>query len=120
MKYEELTESIIRSFYEVFNELGCGFLESVYEKALTISLRKQNLSFECQKDLRVYFQGEEIGFFKADIIVEDKILIEIKACQNINNAHIAQTINYLKATNIEVGLLVNFGKKIELKRLLLN
>ena len=116
LKYKEKTDKIIRGFYEVYNELGCGFLESVYENALYIILKGYGLHVEKQKDISVYFRGQVIGQFKADLIIDEKIIIEIKAVSNFIPAHEAQIINYLKATSLEVGLLLNFGKAPEFKR----
>jgi GxxExxY protein len=116
LKFEEITDVIIKSFYEVYNELGDGFLESVYENALYIVLTEQGLSVEKQKDISVFFRGDLVGDFKADLIVSEKVIVELKAVRAINPAHEAQLINYLKATNVEVGLLLNFGQKPEFKR----
>ena len=115
-KYKEITDIILRSFYEVYNEIGDGFLESVYENALYIVLTGYGLCVERQKDIAVFFRGKVIGDFKADLIVNEKVIVELKAVRTLNPAHEAQLINYLKATNIEVGLLLNFGKKPEFKR----
>jgi len=113
-----LTEKIIGTAFEVINEPGSGFLESVYEKALIIALREKGLSVKNQVPLEVIFRGECAGQFYADIIVEDKILIELKAVKTILPEHLAQVINYLKATKIEVGLLINFGNsKLNYRRL---
>ena len=115
-KYKEITDIILRSFYEVYNEIGDGFLESVYENALYIVLTGYGLYVEKQKDISVFFWGKVIGDFKADLIVNEKVIVELKAVRTLNPAHEAQLINYLKATNIEVGLLLNFDKKPEFKR----
>ena len=115
-KHKEITDIILKSFYEVYNELGEGFLESVYESALNMVLTGYGLSVERQKNISVFFRGKEVGDFKADLIVNQKIILELKAVSAFNPAHEAQLINYLKATNIEVGLLLNFGKKPEFKR----
>jgi len=115
-KHKEITDIIFRSFYEVYNELGDGFLESVYENALYIVLTEYGLCVERQKDIPVFFRGKVIGDFKADLIVNEKVIVELKAVRTLNPAHEAQLINYLKATNIEVGLLLNFGKRPEFKR----
>jgi len=100
----------------VNNELGDGFLESVYENALYIVLTGYGLCVEKQKNISVFFRGTRIGDFKADLIVDKKVIIELKAVRALDSAHEAQLINYLKATNIEVGLLLNFGRKPEFKR----
>ena len=116
LKHKETTDIIIKSFYEVYNELGGGFLESVYENALYIVLTGYGLRVERQKDISVFFRGNIIGDFKADLIVEEKVIVELKAVRTLDTVHEAQLINYLKATNIEVGLLLNFGRKPEFKR----
>ena len=116
MKHGDLTERIIGTFYDVYNKLGCGFLESVYENAMGIALRNSRMRCAKQEPIKVYFDGELVGDFKADILVEDKVILELKAVNAINDAHVAQTLNYLKATEIEVGLLLNFGPKPEVKR----
>ncbi len=114
--YEDITKKIIKCFYKVYDELGSGFLESVYEKALMIELKDIGLKVDNQKSLDVYYKNQLVGEFKSDIIAEDKIIIEIKAVTNLTTQHEAQLINYLKATGIKVGLLVNFGDKLEFKR----
>ncbi len=111
IKYKEITEKTIKGFYEIYNELGSGFLESVYEQALYIVLTGYGLNVERQKDITVYFRSHIIGKFRADLIINEKIIVEIKAVRNLLSEHEAQMINYLKATNIEVGLLLNFGNK---------
>ena len=116
IKYKDITDTILKGFYEVYNELGDGFLESIYENALVIVLNSYGLSVERQKGVSVFFRGKSIGDFKTDLFVNKKVLIELKAVRNIDPAHEAQLINYLKATNIEVGLLLNFGRNPEFKR----
>ncbi len=116
LKYKDITDIILRGFYEVYNELGDGFLESVYENALYIVLTGYGLSVEKRKDISVFFRRNIIGDFKTDLIVNEKVIIELKAIRTLDPAHEAQLINYLKATNIEIGLLLNFGKKPEFKR----
>ena len=116
MKYEELTERIIGVFYRVYNVLGYGFLEKVYENALCIELRKEGLSFESQVPIRVFYDGEIVGDYVADFIVEGKVVVEVKASSGLGGADEAQLLNYLKATGKDVGLLLNFGKKAEVKR----
>ena len=118
MLYEDLTARILEACFEVSNELGAGFLESVYEKALAIALQQKDLTVETQVPLTVRFRGENVGEFFADIIVEEKVILELKAVKQIAPEHQAQVINYLRATGIEVALLVNFGRpKLEYKRL---
>ena len=114
--YEDLTEKIIKCFYKVYDELGTGFLESVYERSLIIELKNIDLKAIDQKSLNVYYKDQLVGDFKTDIIVEDKVIIEIKAVSKLTAQHEAQLINYLKATGIKVGLLVNFGEELEFKR----
>jgi len=114
--YQDLTEKVIKCFYTVHDALGEGFLESVYEKALMIELEDAGFKAESQRSLNVYYKGRLVGDFKADIVIADKIVIEIKAVSRLAPQHEAQLINYLKATGIKVGLLVNFGEKLEFKR----
>ncbi|MCK4909870.1 MAG: GxxExxY protein [Planctomycetes bacterium] len=117
MQYEELTEKIIGCACEVYNQLGYGFLESVYEKSLLMELRKGGLKCESQKPIKVHYHGEVVGDFKADIIVEDLIIIELKSVRKIIKEFEVQLVNYLTATGKEVGLLLNFGeKKVDVKR----
>lgn len=115
-KYAELTDRIIGVFYAVYNELGPGFLESVYQNALTIALETEGLTVKSEAPISVSFQGRVVGDFKADIIVENKVLLELKACHTLEESHEAQLLNYLRATEIEVGLLLNFGPKPQVKR----
>lgn len=115
-KHSELTEKIIKEAYFVFNSLGYGFLEKVYENALFRRLNNIGLKTLQQSPINVYFEKEIIGEYYADLIVEDKVIIELKAIQELNKIHETQLVNYLKATEIEVGLLINFGPKLEFKR----
>ncbi len=116
--YEDITSKILAACFEVINELGSGFLESVYEKALIIALKQSGVRATSQAPLGVFFRGENVGDFIADLIVEDKVIVEIKAVKALAPEHQAQLINYLKVTHIKVGLLVNFGcPKLEYKRL---
>jgi GxxExxY protein len=112
----DLTERIIGSFYSVYNELGSGFLESVYENALAIALRDSGISTTQQTALDVEFRGRTVGEFRADLLVEGRIIIEVKAVSQLIAAHEMQPINYLKATGIRVGLLLNFGPRPQFKR----
>jgi GxxExxY protein len=117
MKHELITRTVIGCAFEVINELGAGFLESVYEKALLLALRQKGLSVLSQHPVKVMFRGECVGEFYADIFVEGKVIVELKAVKAITPEHQAQVINYLNATGIEVGLLINFGNpKLEYKR----
>ncbi len=117
-KHGEITEKIIGVFYQVYNELGHGFLESVYEKSLQIALNSIGLKALRQIEIPVWFRGQQVGDFSADLLVESCVLIELKAARALHPAHTAQVLNYLRATDIEVGLLLNFGLKPEFKRLL--
>lgn len=117
LEFEAHTKTIIGCAFEVINELGSGFLESVYEKALQVALLQVFLSVEAQKQIQVIFRGQNVGTFYADLLVENKVLIELKAVKAIQPEHQAQIINYLNATGIQVGLLINFGNsKLEFKR----
>lgn len=116
LKDSELTDKIIKAFYKVYNTLGYGFLEKVYENALLIELRRNGLEAMPQYAVDVYYEEERVGIYFADILVEQKVIIELKACEEMSSAHEAQLTNYLRATPIEVGLLLNFGKKPQLKR----
>ncbi len=117
MLYKEITEKIIGYAYIVYNKMGYGFLESVYEKCLLIELRKAGLKAEHQKAITVQYDGEIVGDFIADIIVEDNVILELKSVRRIIEAHEIQLVNYLTATGKPVGLLLNFGEgKVEIKR----
>ena len=117
IKHEEITKVIIGCAFEVINELGAGFLESVYEHAMFIALEQQGLSSQAQHSTKVMFRGKCVGDFFADLLVEKKVIVELKAVKAIAPEHQAQIINYLNATGIEVGLLINFGNpKLEYKR----
>jgi len=113
---EELTGRIIKAFYVVYNALGYGFIESVYHNALILELVAQGVVVETEKSIAVYYGKNVVGTFSADLIVEAKIILELKAKDALNSAHEAQLINYLRATDLELGLLLNFGKKPEFKR----
>ncbi len=117
LKHEEITKTVIGCAFEVVTELGAGFLESVYEKALLLALRQKGLSAIAQHPVKVMFRNECVGDFFADLFVEGKVIVELKAVKAITPQHQAQIINYLNATGIEVGLLINFGNpKLEYKR----
>jgi GxxExxY protein len=118
--HRELTERIIGTFYEVYNELGHGFIESVYEKSLAIALRDKGIEVLQQVAVPVWFRGTQVGDFDADLLVERSVIAELKSARAIDSAHLAQLLNYLKATEIEVGLLLNFGPKPEFKRLIVD
>ncbi len=116
--HEDITHKLIEACFEVINELGAGFLESVYQQALLIALAQKGLRARSQAPISVMFRGQSVGEFYADIFVEDKVIVELKAISALTPAHKAQLINYLKATGIDVGLLVNFGQqRLEYKRL---
>jgi GxxExxY protein len=115
-KHSDITKKIIKAFYKVYNTLGYGFLEKVYENALFIELRAIGLFVEKQKQIKVYYEGKEVGEYFADLIVADCVIVELKAAESLCEEHGFQLINYLKATEIEVGLLLNFGKKPEFTR----
>ncbi len=113
-----ITEIILGCSFDVMNELGIGFLESVYKNALVIALRKKGLKVELEKRFQIIFRGQKIGLYIADPVVGETVVVELKCCEKILPEHQAQTINYLKASGVFVGLLVNFGKrKVEYKRL---
>ena len=117
LKHRELTEKIIGVFYEVYNELGHGFLESVYEKAFEIALTSKGISVLRQIEVPVWFRGKQIGDFTADMLVEKCVLLELKGGRALDAAHEAQLLNYLRATEIEVGMLFSFGLKPQFKRM---
>ena len=114
--HKDTTDIILKSFYKVYNNLGYGFLEKVYENALLYELRNQGLDCEKQKPIKVYYEQIQVGEYYADIIVNECIILELKAAESIAEEHEFQLINYLKATEIEIGLLLNFGKNPEFKR----
>jgi GxxExxY protein len=116
MLYQETTSVILKCFYKVYNTLGYGFLEKVYENALYYELVKHGLSCRKQAPITVMYGNLTVGNYFADIIVEEKIILELKAAEGLAEEHVFQLINYLKATNIEVGLLLNFGKKPQFTR----
>ncbi len=118
MLHEEVTGKILKGFYDVYNTLGHGFLEKVYENALKIKLESMGLIVEQQKPIKVYFQGQCVGEYFADLLVNGLVILELKAAHTISPAHESQLMHYLKATDMEVGLLLNFGLEPEFKRLL--
>lgn len=115
-KHSDITGIILKAFYNVYNQLGYGFLEKVYENALLIELKKFNLECISQSPIEVFYDDVKVGFYIADIIVNNSVIIEVKAAQALCEEHEAQLTNYLRATDIEVGLLLNFGGKPEFKR----
>lgn len=117
MEHEELTRRIIGCAYKVFNTLGFGFLESVYENAMLIELRTAGLRAVNQHPVKVFYCGQVVGDFEADLFVEDAVIIELKSVRGIAQSHELQLVNYLKATGVNVGLLINFGEQgVEVKR----
>lgn len=120
MLYKEYTEQIIGAFYEVHNELGCGFLEAVYQEALAFEFELKGIPFEKEKQLRIKYKNRTLNkFYQADFICFDKIIVEVKALSALNSEHEAQLLNYLKATGIKIGLIVNFGEKsLKYKRMI--
>lgn len=114
--HKKMTDEIIKTFYDVYNELGCGFLEKVYQNALYIELKSRGFKVEAQKQIKVYYKSCIVGEYYADLIINDTLILELKASEFIIPDHKFQLINYLKATNIEVGFLLNFGTKPEFRR----
>ena len=117
MEHEELTHKIIGCAYTVYKKLGFGFLESVYRKSMVIELIRADLKVEEEKPLKVYYYGQVVGSFSADLVVEESIVIELKSVQNLVKEHEVQLVNYLNAIEEEIGLLINFGPSgVEVKR----
>jgi GxxExxY protein len=116
MKHKDITNKVIRAFYNVHNVLGYGFLEKCYERAMMIEFEKMGLNAETQFAIKVFYDGKEIGDYKADIIVENKVILELKTAKVISEEHLAQLLNYLRATQIEVGMLLNFGTEAQFAR----
>jgi len=114
--HSDITELILKAFFNVYNELGFGFLEKVYERAMICELIDLGLEVESQKKLTVYYKKKNVGDYFADIVINQSVIIELKTVDNICPEHEVQLVNYLKATDIEVGLLLNFGKKPQYKR----
>lgn len=115
-KHAEVTEKIIQAFFQVYNNLGYGFSEKVYQNALVLELAKLELEVEPQRKIEVYYHGRLVGEYYADVLVNSVVIVELKAVRRLLGEHEAQMLNYLKATTIEVGLLLNFGPKAEFKR----
>jgi GxxExxY protein len=116
LKYREITDKILNCFYDVYNELGYGFLEKVYENALFFELKQNGLKCIKQRPIKVYYKGKIVGEYFADIVVEDKVILELKATESILKEHEHQLVNYLRSTDKNIGLLLNFGKKPEFRR----
>jgi GxxExxY protein len=118
MKYSTLTETILGSCFDVMNELGTGFLEVVYKNALVYALQQKDIDVREEVPFEIFFRGQKVGYYYADVLTEDKVIIELKCCKCLLPEHKAQVINYLKAAKLSVGLLVNFGQhQLEYKRL---
>ena len=115
-KHKEITDLIIKAFYTVYNTLGYGFLEKVYVSALMVELQKLGLEVICQAPIHVYYSGQVVGEYFADLLVANRVIVEVKSAQMFTIAYEAQLLNYLKATPYEVGLLLNFGPKPQVKR----
>ncbi len=118
LKHGLITDRILGVFYDVYNELGHGFLESVYHRSLVLALESAGLKIRSRVDIPVWFRGYQVGQFEADILVENCVLLELKAARSLDSSHRAQLMNYLRATEIEVGLLLNFGERPEFKRVI--
>jgi GxxExxY protein len=119
VEINQITEKVIGSAYRVSNTLGSGFLEKVYENALTYELRKAGLKTAQQQGIQVLYDGVVVGEYVADLVVEDRVLVEVKAVRALDNVHMAQCLNYLKATGLQICLLINFGKpRVEIKRII--
>lgn len=117
MKHETLTQKLIGIFYTIYNELGHGFLENVYQKSFIVILREHGMNYEAQMPMKIMYHGIDVGDYFADLVVESTILVELKAVNALEWAHEKQVLNYLKATNLEVGLLFNFGPRPQVRRL---
>ncbi len=118
MLHKELTEKIIKAFYQVYNTLGYGFLEKVYENALVIELQKNGFLVNQQQNIEVFYEGNIVGDYYADVLVDDLVILELKSAESLCEEHKMQLVNYLRATDKEVGLLMNFGKKPEFERVI--
>jgi GxxExxY protein len=114
--HKGLTDSIIKAFYDVYNELGNGFLEKVYQNSLYLELKSRGFEVEAQQQIKVYYKSKEVGLYYADLVVNNLIILELKATEYIVEEFEWQLLNYLRGTNKEVGLLLNFGKKPEFRR----
>lgn len=114
--HSDITSFVLKAFFKVYNQLGYGFLEKVYENAMMIELRKLGLKCVQQVSIPAYYDTEKVGNYTADIVVDRKVILELKAAENLAPEHKAQLVNYLRATDLEVGLLLNFGKKPQFSR----
>jgi GxxExxY protein len=120
LKHSATTDSIIGAFYEVYNELGHGFLESVYREAMAFVLTQRGLGVDREKPVTVKFRNTTIGVFRTDLLVDSTVIVELKCARTLDSVHEAQLLNYLKATQFEVGLLLNFGTRPQFRRMLLD
>jgi GxxExxY protein len=118
--HREITELIIRAFFEVYNALGAGFLEAVYKRALVVALREKGLRCEFEKAFTVFYHGQNVGDYRADLVVEGKVIVEAKTAQKIDPGHATQCLNYLKASKLQLGMVLNFGKNAEFERVILS
>ena len=117
MEHYELTGDIIKAAVKVHKAIGAGYKESVYQKALAISLQEHNIAFDREKEYPIFYRKEKVGYYKADFLIQDKVIVELKAVFTIEMLHVAQTINYLKVANKPIGLILNFGQSpLEVKR----
>ncbi len=116
LKHREVTELVLKAFYSVYNELGYGFLEKVYENAIAIEARDLGLKIAQQVPIEVIYKQQKVGYYEADLVINDAVIIELKAAEQLTDKHQAQLLNYLKATRFEVGLLLNFGPTPTFKR----
>ncbi|MGA9565901.1 MAG: GxxExxY protein [Candidatus Korobacteraceae bacterium] len=119
LKHSKLTEAIIGTFYDVYNELGHGFLESVYREAMIVALKQKGLAVDREKAVEIRFRGEVVGLFRTDLVVAERVIVELKCARTIDSNHEAQLLNYLKATPYGVGLLLNFGNRPHFRRMVL-
>ena len=120
LKHAAVSEAVIGAFYDVYNELGHGFLESVYRDALAVVLLAKGLSVEREKAVQVRFRGQTVGLFRTDLVVQQCVIVELKCARMLDRVHEAQLLNHLKATEFEVGLLLNFGTRPQFRRMLLD
>ena len=114
--HRNLSDTILKIYFEVYNEHGYGFLEKVYQNAMYFELKSQGYKVEAQKQIKVYYKSQLVGDYFADLLIDDSIILELKACECLMDEHKAQLLNYLKATEVEIGLLLNFGITPEFKR----
>jgi GxxExxY protein len=116
--HKKITDDILKVYFDIYNQLCYGFLEKVYQNAMYFELKNKGYKVEAQTPIKVYLKGQLIGEYYSDLLIENKVIIELKACEVLMNVHVAQLMNYLKATEIEVGLLLNFGEEAEFKRII--